>query len=125
VFIINPSRAELEGSELEFIIAATEKNIMMVEGEAKECQEEDLVKALELAHDAIRIQIKAQAELREKAGVTAKREYTKPYRNEGLNEKIIAFAKDKMHAISASASAKHERTDAFAALQDEVKTFLG
>ena len=124
-FIINPSRAELEGSELEFIIAATEKNIMMVEGEAKECQEEDLVKALELAHDAIRIQIKAQAELREKAGVTAKREYTKPYRNEGLNEKIIAFAKDKMYAISASASAKHERTDAFAALQEEVKTFLG
>jgi len=124
-FIINPSRAELEASELEFIIAATEKNIMMVEGEAKECQEEDLVKALELAHDAIRIQIKAQAELREKTGVTAKREYTKPYRNEGLNEKIIAFAKDKMYSISASASAKHERTDAFAALQEEVKTFLG
>ena len=124
-FIINPSRAELEASELEFIIAATEKNIMMVEGEAKECQEEDLVKALELAHDAIRIQIKAQAELREKTGVTAKREYTKPYRNEGLNEKIVAFAKDKMYAISASASAKHERTDAFAALQEEVKTFLG
>ncbi len=124
-FIINPSRTELEGSDLEFIIAATEKNIMMVEGEAKECQEEDLVKAIELAHDAIRIQIKAQAELREKVGVTAKREYTKPYRNEELNEKITAFAKDKMHAISASASAKHERTDAFAKLNDEVKTFLG
>ena len=108
VFIINPSRTELEGSELEFIIAATEKNIMMVEGEAKECQEEDLVKAIGLAHDAIRIQIKAQEELREKVGVTAKRQYTKPYRNEELNEKIIAFAKDKMYAISASASAKHE-----------------
>ncbi len=124
-FIINPSRTELEGSELEFIIAATEKNIMMVEGEAKECQEEDLVKAIELAHDAIRIQIKAQEELREKAGVTAKREYTKPYRNEELNEKIIAFAKDKMYAISASASAKHERSDAFSKLHDDVKVFLG
>lgn len=124
-FIINPSRTEMEGADLEFIIAATEKNIMMVEGEAKECQEEDLVKALEIAHDAIRIQIKAQAELRATVGVTAKREYTKPYRNEELNEKIIAFAKDKMYAISASASAKHERSDAYKALAEEVKTFLG
>ncbi len=124
-FIINPSRTELEGADLEFIIAATEKNIMMVEGEAKECQEEDLVKALELAHDAIRIQIKAQAELRAAVGITSKREYTKPYRNEELNEKIIAFAKDKMYAISSSASAKHERSDAYKALAEELKTFLG
>jgi polyribonucleotide nucleotidyltransferase len=124
-FIINPSRTELEGADLEFIIAATEKNIMMVEGEAKECQEEDLVKALELAHDAIRIQIKAQAELRAKLGITTKREYTKPYRNEALNEKITAFAKDKMYAIASAASAKHERSDAFKALAEELKTFLG
>jgi len=124
-FIINPTRTELAACDLEFIIAATEKNIMMVEGEAKECQEEDLVKALELAHDAIRIQIKAQAELRDKVGVTGKREYTKPYRNEELNEKIIAFAKDKMYAISSSASAKHERSDAYDALKAELKTYLG
>jgi polyribonucleotide nucleotidyltransferase len=64
---------------MDFIIAATEKNIMMVEGEAKECSEEDLVKVLEIAHDAIRIQIKAQQELRDLVGITAKREYTKPY----------------------------------------------
>src|SRR5687767_13078672 len=38
----NPSRSELAESSLEFMIAATEKNIMMVEGEAQECSEEDL-----------------------------------------------------------------------------------
>ncbi len=124
-FVINPSRTDLTKCDLEFIIAATEKNIMMVEGQAKECQEEDLVKAIELAHDAIRIQIKGQAALRDLVGITAKREYTKPYRNEELNEKITAFAKDKVYAIAASASAKHERTDAFAALKDEVKAYLG
>ena len=124
-FIINPTRPELAASDLEFIIAATDKNIMMVEGEANECQEEDLVKALELAHDAIRIQIKAQAELRDLVGSAVKREYTKPYRNEELFEKITAFAKDKVYAISASASAKHERSDAFDALKKEVKVFLG
>ncbi len=75
-FMVNPSRAELEKADIEFIIAATEKNLMMVEGEAKECSEEDLVKALEFAHDAIRIQIKAQEELREMVGVKGKRDYT-------------------------------------------------
>ena len=125
VFIINPSRTELADCDLEFIIAATDKNIMMVEGEAKECQEEDLVKAIELAHDAIRIQIKAQADLRDLVGITSKRDYKKPYRNEELNEKISAFAKDKMHAIASAASEKHQRSDAFKALHDEVVTFLG
>ena len=123
--VINPTRTELATADFEFIIAATEKNIMMVEGEAKECQEEDLIKAIEAGHEAIKIQIKAQADLKALVGVTGKREYTKPYRNEELNQKIIGFAKDKMHAISAAASAKHERSDAFKALHDEVKTFLG
>src|SRR5215212_1208841 len=65
-FLVNPTRSELAKADMEFIIAATEKNLMMVEGEAKECSEEDLVKALQVAHDAIRIQIKAQEELRKK-----------------------------------------------------------
>ena len=123
--IVNPTRAQLAESDFEFIIAATSKNIMMVEGEANECQEEDLVKALEIAHDAIRIQVKAQEELRALVGVTGKREYTKPYRNEELNEKIKAFAKDKMYAIASAASGKHERSDAFKALHDEVVAYLG
>ena len=124
-FIVNPSRTELPECDLEFIIAATEKNIMMVEGEANECSEEDLVKAIELGHEAIKIQIKAQQRLRDKVGSTTKREYTKPYRNEALNEKIIAFAQDKTLAIASSASAKHERSDAFDALKKSVKEFLG
>ena len=122
---INPSRSELEKSDLEFIIAATDKNIMMVEGEANECQEADLVQALEIAHEAIKVQVKAQEDLRKLVGVTGKREYTKPYRNEELNEKIIAFAKDKMYAIASAASAKHERSDAFKALHEEVVNYLG
>lgn len=124
-YIVNPTRSQLKECDMDFIIAATDKNIMMVEGEAKECQEEDLVKALELAHKAVQSQIAAQAELRDKVGVTAKRDYTKPYRNEELEKRIIELAKDKMHAIAASRSAKHERSDAFSKLHDEVKEALG
>jgi polyribonucleotide nucleotidyltransferase len=123
--IVNPTRSQMAASDMEFIIAATNKNIMMVEGESDECQEEDLVKALELAHDAIRIQVKAQEQLRDLMGITSKRDYKKPYRNGELNEKIKAFAKDKMYAISASASAKHERSDAYRSLHQELVAHLG
>ncbi len=123
--LINPTRSQLAVSDMEFLIAATNKNIMMVEGESNECQEEDLIKAIELGHTAIKLQVKAQEELRDLVGSQTKREYTKPYRNEELNEKITAFAKDKMYQISSSASAKHERSDAYDALKKEVKEFLG
>src|ERR1700750_2489514 len=89
-FVIKPTRSQLKASDLEFLIAATEKNLMMVEGEAKECAEADLVKALQLAHDAIRVQIKAQQELRDKKGITGKREYKKPEENEEIKAKVTA-----------------------------------
>lgn len=124
-YIINPTRSELEKSEMEFIVAATEKNLMMVEGEAKECSEADLVKVLELAHDAIRIHIKAQAELRAKKGVTTMRDYKKPEQNEEIREKVYAFAKQRVYEISRKGSAKHERSDAYSALKDELIASLG
>jgi polyribonucleotide nucleotidyltransferase len=124
-YIINPTRSQLAESDLEFLIAATEKNLMMVEGEAKECAEADLVKALEIAHDAIRIQIKAQADLRAQLGITTKRDYKKPASDEAVNEKVIAFAKQRVYEISRKGSAKHERSDAYAQLKDELIASLG
>src|SRR5690242_14083369 len=124
-FVVNPTRGQLEVADLEFLVAATDKNIMMVEGEAKECQEEDLVKALEVAHEAIKLQVKAQEELRDKVGVKGKRDYTRPYRNAEIDEKVIAFAKEKMLEISSSATAKNERAEAFDKLQEETVAHFG
>ncbi len=124
-FIVNPSRTQLAASDLEFLIAATEKNLMMVEGEAKECAEADMVKALQIAHDAIRIQIKAQEELRGKVGVTTKRDYKKPAQDDAVNQKVIAFAKQKVYDIAKKGSNKNERSEAFSALKDELLLSLG
>ena len=118
--VVNPTRTQLEKSDLEFIIAATDKNLMMVEGEANECSEEDLINALEVAHAAIRIQIKAQEELRSKKGITEKRDYKKPEQNEELNQKVIAFAKEKVYQISKAGSSKHQRSDAYSKLKDDL-----
>lgn len=123
--IINPTREQMKSSDMDFIIAATEKNIMMVEGESKECSEEDLVKAIEAGHEAIRIQVQAQKELWEMVGSPAKRSWTLPYRNDELKEKIAAFAKDKIYAVAKSALSKHERSEAFHAIEDELVEALG
>ena len=119
-FLVNPSRSELEQADMEFIIAATEKNLMMVEGEAKECSEEDLVKALDIAHEAIRIQIKAQQDLRDLVGVTGKREYKVPEQNEALRETVKAYASDKIYTIAKSGLSKHERSAGFKIIKDEL-----
>lgn len=124
-YIVNPLRSQMADSDMDFIIAATEKNLMMVEGESKECQEEDLVRALEVAHNAIRMQIKAQQELRDKKGGIAKREYAKPEQNEALKHVVEAFAKERLYKIASSKSSKHERSDAFKLLKDELVESLG
>ena len=124
-FVINPSKAELAKCDLEFIIAATEKNLMMVEGEAKECSEEELVECLELAHAAINKQIKAQAELRKIVGITEVRDYKKPEQDEEIKKKVYDFATAKVDAIARLGSAKHERSDAFSALKKEIMEHLG
>ena len=124
-FVINPSKAELAKCELEFIIAATEKNLMMVEGEAKECSEEELVECLEMAHEAIKKQIKAQAELRKIVGITEVRDYKKPEQDEDIKKKVYDFATAKVDAIARMGSAKHERSDAFSALKKEIMEHLG
>ena len=123
--VVNPSRSELATADMDFIIAATEKNLMMVEGESKQCKEEDLVKALEVAHEAIRIQIKAQEQLRALKGVTGKRDYPKPEQNEALKAVVTAFAGAKVTEIAKSGTAKHERSNAFKALKDELVASLG
>ncbi|MFD2920809.1 polyribonucleotide nucleotidyltransferase [Terrimonas rubra] len=122
--IINPTRSQIEEGDLEFIVAATEKNLMMVEGEAKECSEAELVEILQVAHDAIRIQIKAQQELRALKGVTTKREYTKPVTDEALEAKVKAFAGAKVLEVAKGALAKHDRSDRFSAIHDELIEYL-
>ena len=80
---------------------------------------------MQIAHDAIRIQIKAQEELRKLKGVEGKREYTKPATNEEIKQKVYSYAKDKVYEISRSASSKHKRTDELDKIKKELVDSLG
>ena len=122
--IINPTRSELEKASFEFMVAATEKNLMMVEGESKECSEDDLIDALTIAHDAIKIQIKAQESLRNQVGITHKRDYLKPIENDTIKELVNKYAQEKMYQISKEASSKEVRTEKFKELKENLITHL-
>jgi polyribonucleotide nucleotidyltransferase len=60
---VNPSIELLENADLDIIVAASQDSIVMVEGEMKEASEEDMLEAIKLAHNAIRVQINAINEL--------------------------------------------------------------
>jgi polyribonucleotide nucleotidyltransferase len=123
-YVINPTRTELATADMDFIIGATSKNIMMVEGEAKECLEADVITAIELAHKAIRIQVQAQEELRKTLAITP-RSYTAGNADENLESMVNAFAADKMLEIARSRSTKADRSDAFKALETALVEHLG
>ena len=123
-FVINPQRTQLADADMNFIIAATEKNIMMVEGESQECSEEDVIKAIEVAHAAIREQIKAQLELREKCKAAERREVEEPYENEELKKRIEDFASARVLEAAKAASPKHERSAALKAIRDDFDALL-
>ncbi len=124
-YVVNPYRTQLKEADMDFIVAATEKNIMMVEGESNECQEADVIKAIEVAHEAIRTQIQAQKELRDKKGVEGKREIEAPYENEELKKRIEDFAAARILEVASAASAKHDRSNALKQIREEFEATLG
>ncbi len=62
-YVINPTYPQLEESRLNLLVAGTEDGVTMVEAGATEISEEEMVRALEVAHDAIREIIELQKEL--------------------------------------------------------------
>lgn len=123
-FIVNPSRTELETADMEFIIAGSMDNIVMVEGEADECQEEDLIEAIKVAHEAIKEQCKMQLELRQLKGVTENRPVAEKEENEELKAAVDSACREKLMDIAGNPSDKKARKNAFKALKDETKAAL-
>jgi polyribonucleotide nucleotidyltransferase len=117
--VINPYMSDLERASLEFLVAGTESDIIMVEGEANEISEKEMVEAIEFAHQAIVIQVQAQKELTELVGKTTKRAYSHEISNLELKDQVFANTYDKVYTVAKSGSAKHERTERFAQIQEE------
>ncbi|MFE7085123.1 polyribonucleotide nucleotidyltransferase [Sphingobacterium spiritivorum] len=123
--VINPKLSDLERATLEFVVAGSAQDIGMVEGEANEISEAEMVEAIAFAHEAIKKQIAAQVELANLVGATTKREYNHEPSNPELREAIFAATYDKVYAIAKSGSTKHERGEKFAEIGEEFFVTLG
>jgi polyribonucleotide nucleotidyltransferase len=123
-FIINPSRTQLELSDIDMMIGASTDSIAMVEGEMKEISEAEMVEAIKFAHEHIKVQIAAQERLAAAFGKKEVRTYEQEKEDEAIYAKVKAAAYDKIYAIASKGSAKHERSAAFDAVKEEVKALF-
>ena len=121
-FVINPSKKQLEESDIDMIIGASEDSVAMVEGEMDECSEEEMAEAIKFGHQAIIEQCKAQRRLAEKRGVKEIREYETEEEDETLKEKIFDKAFDKCYAIAKEGLGKKERSQKFSELKEDIKS---
>lgn len=117
-YVINPSQSELEKADLDLMVAASMKDIVMVEGESKEVSEEVMLNALKAAHEAIKGQCQAQLELAakvEKAQV--KREYCHENNDEELRADMMNCCYQPCYNFALTGNPnKHERSDNFDAI---------
>jgi len=120
-YVVNPSISELADADIEIMVAASMDNIMMVEGEMKEVSENDMLEAIKTAHEAIKIQCRAQmelAEMIEKAKV--KREVPPEPSDEELEKDIRKKSYQKVYDTARSLIInKQERRLAFEAVREE------
>ncbi|MBX2962950.1 MAG: polyribonucleotide nucleotidyltransferase [Cyclobacteriaceae bacterium] len=99
-FIVNPTLADKERADIDLIVAASLENILMVEGEMKEVSEDDMLEALKIAHDAIKIQCQVQLDLARELGKTEKRTYSHEVNDETLREELNKLLYPKVYAVA-------------------------
>ncbi|WP_372775452.1 polyribonucleotide nucleotidyltransferase [Mangrovibacterium sp.] len=118
-YIVNPSAAQLSEADIDIMVGASFDNIMMVEGEMDEVSEEDMLKAIEVAHTAIKVHCKVQEELAAEVGVV-KREYCHEVNNAELKAKVEADLLPACYEIAKQQiKDKQLRIDSFAKIVDD------
>ena len=122
-YVVNPLSSQLEGATLNVIVAATMENVMMVEGDAQECDELELIEAIKIGHDAIKVQCQAQLDLAEKVGedATVKRVLELPEENTEIKEFVTATSSAGIIEVAKSAYNKKQRKAHLTQVKDELK----
>ncbi len=115
-YIVNPTLEQIPEAKLDLIVAASYDNITMVEGEMNEVAEEVMLEALQVAHDAIKIQCEAQMELTKETGKEEKRVYDHEESDPELREKLFEMFYDQLYEVAKQTiTNKSERKEAFKA----------
>ncbi len=127
-YILNPSKAELETSDLDLVVAGTEHAVLMVESEAKMLSEEVMLGAVMFGHEQFQSVITAINEFKQEVGVKSW-DWSAPEADEALAEKLAASSTDalttayqiadKLDRQEAVRNAKNAAVEALAAAEGE------
>ncbi|MFT4736124.1 MAG: polyribonucleotide nucleotidyltransferase [Cyclobacteriaceae bacterium] len=124
-YIVNPKTELIATAELDMIIAGSIDNIMMVEGEMREVQEDEMIEAIKTAHIDIKKQCEAQLDLAKQVGAEVKRTYSHENSDEALSAKIKDACYKKCYDVAALGANKDERKTQFKAVFNEFVESLG
>ena len=103
----------MKEADMDLMVGATKDNIMMVEGEMDEVSEQDLIGALEAAHEAIKPMCELQEELMKELGTDTKREYDDEINDEELRQQIKDELYQPAYDLVKQALPKKEREESF------------
>jgi polyribonucleotide nucleotidyltransferase len=117
-YVLNPTKTQLQSSQLDMVVAGTEKAVLMVESEAKELSETVMLGAVMFAHREMQAVIAIIKEMVDEAG-TPIWDWTAPVANQDVETRVAALAKadiEKAYQIKD----KQERTLTIRDIRDRV-----
>ncbi|MFZ2541588.1 MAG: polyribonucleotide nucleotidyltransferase [Gallionella sp.] len=117
-YILNPTATELDSSQLDLVVAGTDRAVQMVESEAQQLSEEIMLGAVMFGHEQMQVVIQAINEMADAVGAPAW-DWVAPAKDEALIAKIAELADAELQEAYAI-RAKQARTDAVAAIHDKV-----
>ena len=118
-YLLNPTSTELTTSQLNLVVAGTDRAVLMVESEAQELPEDVMLGAVMFGHEQIQTVIQAINEMASEVGADDW-DWTAPAQDEALVAQVASIAEAELGAAYAIRS-KQARTDAIHAIHDKVK----
>jgi polyribonucleotide nucleotidyltransferase len=119
-FVVNPSLSDRQEADIDLMVGASIDNVLMVEGEMKEVSEADMIEALKVAHETIKVQCALQLELTKAVGKTEKRTYEHEVKDETLRQQLWDLMYDNTYTVAKQLIAnKKERSKAFSKILED------
>ncbi|HEY6953277.1 MAG TPA: polyribonucleotide nucleotidyltransferase, partial [Bacteroidota bacterium] len=122
-WVVNPTFSDLEKSDLDVTVAGTSDSIVMVEGESREISENDMLEALRVGHQAIKMLCSIQLELA--AEVKRQKRAIEPSTiTADMISDVQAIAGQRLAELSRTVMKKEERSEATNAVYADVHKAL-
>lgn len=118
---VNPGYEDTQKATIDLMVGGTDDSVTMVEGQMQEVSEEEMIEAIEFAHQAIKQQIEAQKKLAERIEKSkVKRDYPKNEIDDDLFKLVEKEVYEKLYKIAKEGLGKQERSEKIKQVKEEL-----